>query len=135
LEEAAMSVTEADIKRMKTELRRDLDALERVEAMLQRHSSIGHSSNGHTNPSIGSAPPSVPNGSGRDLRGIVLKILNDARLSQKSLRPSEIARLAQNTDYPFKSHKNAMGSVTKVLTRLLRKQLVDKKGDGTYLGK
>ena len=119
-----MSVNEADIKRMKSELKKDLEALERVEAMLRKDAS----------PSIGNVPPSSNNGSGRDLRGLVLAILHEAKASRRNLRPSEIVQAAIAKGYPFKSDRHGMGSVTKVLTRLRLKNLVERTKDGTYTG-
>ncbi len=110
----------AEIRKLKTELRRDMEALERMEALV----TMRQSSNG--TPKQVTLP--LSDGSGKpSLRGTVMAVLERAT---KPLRPTEIVELVAERGYPFASPRKGMGSVTKVLFRQLGKS-VEKK-DGKY---
>jgi hypothetical protein len=112
----------ADVQKLKVELRRDLEALERVEKMIARRNST------IPKPSVTTAPPESADGK-PSLRGTVMAVLERAT---KPLRPTEIVELVAERGYPFTSKRKGMGSVTKVLFRQLGKS-VEKLKDGTYV--
>jgi hypothetical protein len=113
----------ADIRKLKTELRRDLEALERTEAIIIRTSN----NNGASKHATASAVETSDNKP--SLRGTIMAVLER---SVKGLRPTEIVQLVIDRGYPFPSPRKGMGSVTKVLFREQGKS-VEKLKDGTYV--
>jgi hypothetical protein len=111
----------ADIRKLKVELRRDLEALERLEAMITLRGSNAPKESARSLPENGDGKPS--------LRGTVMAVLERAT---KPLRPAEIVSLVSERGYPFPSPRKGMGSVTKVLFREQGKS-VEKQKDGTYV--
>jgi hypothetical protein len=110
----------AEIRKLKVELRRDLDALDRLEALV----AMRQKSNGSPQQVTVPLPDAKPS-----LRGTVMAVLER---SSKPLRPTEIVALVAERGYPFASTRKGMGSVTKVLFRQLGKS-VEKLKDGTYV--
>jgi hypothetical protein len=127
-EMTAVPVSEADIKRLKAEkkrqmeaIERDLEALERVEAML----------NGQSTPVTKTHVRAASDSSPRTrLRDLVLEIVWKA---PNPLFPQEIVKLAIEKGYPFASARNGLGSVTSVLSRKKGKG-VHKLPDGRWVG-
>ena len=122
-----MPVSEADIKRLKAEkkrqmeaIERDLEALDRVEAMLNGQPTVV--------PKAHRASDSSPR---TRLRDLVLGILWKA---DHPLFPQEIVKLAIEKGYEFKSARNGLGSVTSVLSRK-KGESVDKLPDGRWIAK
>jgi hypothetical protein len=113
----------ADIRKLKVELRRDLEALERLEAMI----TMRNSTNGA--PKQASLPLPENADSKPSLRGTITAVLERAT---KPLRPHEIVTLVIERGYPFPSPRKGMSSVTKVLFREQGKT-VEKMKDGTYV--
>jgi hypothetical protein len=117
-----VGVTAADIKRLKAEkqreldakqraveaLRHDLEALERIEAML----------NGQ--PLATPRRKVIESSSRTQLRDLVLGIL----AKSEPLLPREIVELAIKQGYKFATPRSALGSITSVLSR--------KKGKGVH---
>lgn len=137
---AATAVEIDSAQRIVEAKQKDIEALERIEAILRAEGRTTSKARAHGAPKtrakaadIGNAPPSNNNGSGRDLRGMVLAVLHEARVAGEYLRPREIVERCKAGGYPFVSDRNAMGSVTKVLTRLLRKSLIERTTEG-YTG-
>jgi hypothetical protein len=109
--ESAIRRLKAEKKRKMEELQRDLEAIDRVETMLNRNS-------------LPMRPRStrVDESSPRTrLRDLVLGIVGKA---DHPLFPQEIVKLAMEQGYPFKSDRNGLGSITSVLSR--------KKGKGVH---
>jgi hypothetical protein len=112
----------ADIRKLRGELRRDLDALDRLEALItMRQNPNGSPKQTLAIPDDAAHKPS--------LNDTVIDVL---RRAKKPLRPAEIVQLVADTGYPFGSLRKGMGSVTKVLVRQKGKT-VEKQSDGTYV--
>jgi hypothetical protein len=124
-----MTIDLAGIKRMKAELRRDLDALERVEALFARQPSDQDNSPHH--PAAPTLTSTAKLKSRAALRDVVTQILQQSR---KPLRPTEIVEIAAERGYPFASLRKGMGTVTSVLHRYKGKG-IQKLDDGTYIWK
>jgi hypothetical protein len=118
----AMPLELADIRKLKAELRRDLDALDRLETLItMRQNPNGSPKRTMAIPEDAAHKPS--------LNDTVIDVL---RQSKKPLRPSAIVQLVADRGYPFGSLRKGMGSVTKVLVRQKGKT-VEKQADGTYV--
>ena len=106
-------------------MRRDLEALERIEAMLLRQSSNGKPPK--------EAIPLTTEEAAVKLVGLTDVVIAVVRESKEPLRPKDIVEHVMARGYPFKSARQGMGSVTKVLVRQMDKKLT-RLANGTYVG-
>ena len=124
-----MALELAEIRNLRIELKRDLDALARVEALLLRQKTLPatpvYISKSSRTRSAGRTARSA-------LRDLVMQVLEQ---SKKPLRPTEIVNIAAAKGYPFASIRKGMGTVTSVLARHRGKGKIEKLPDGTYISK
>jgi hypothetical protein len=117
-----MTITEQDIRRLRREAERDLEALARVESMLARRN--GASPVEHADPD-------------KKVRGqlkqFVIVALKAAGIN--GLRPNEVLKSVKDKGYQFNSEDGAAASISTVLGRLLTKDKRVEKKDGKYLWK
>jgi hypothetical protein len=112
-----------DVRKMKAEARRDLEAIERVEAILLRQSPNGKPAQ---------ELPINPDDNASKLR-LTETVIAVVRESKEPLRPIEIVEHVIARGYPFSSPRQGLGSVTKVLVRQMGKTLT-RLANGTYVG-
>ena len=119
-----MSLELADIRKLKTELRRDLEALDRLETLI----TMRQSPNGSAKRVLAIPEDAIRK---RSLNDMVIAVIRE---SKKPLRASEIVETVADRGYPFGSLRKGMGSVTKVLVRQKGKT-IEKQGDRTWIAK
>lgn len=118
-----MAITEQDIKRLRREAERDLEALARVEAMLARRNGFA-------------VAPNVRNDEGKErgqLKQLAIEVLRTA--ASDGLRPGEVLKAVRERGYSFKSADGAAASISTVLTRLANKDRKVEKKNGKYFWK
>jgi hypothetical protein len=118
----------SDIKALKQELAKDLEAIERVEAMLKR------SSNGASAPTTSSTSERVSDalaassdrspGVNTGLQELVVQIVAQNR----GIRASEVKNKLMERGYKFRTPANAASSVFSALKRLVESGKVSKRG-------
>jgi hypothetical protein len=119
-----MSLELADIRKLKAELRRDLEALERIEALITTR----QNPNGSSKRTLAISEDVIGK---RSLNDMVITVIRE---SKKPLRASEIVGTVADRGYPFGSLRKGMGSVTKVLVRQKGKT-IEKQPDGTWVSR
>ena len=122
--EVGMSLELADIRKLRTELRRDLEALDRLEVLI----TMRQSPNGSSKRVLAISDDVIRKSSLNDL---VIAVIRESR---KPLRASEIVKTVADRGYPFVSLRKGMGSVTKVLVRQKGKT-IEKQADGSWAAK
>jgi hypothetical protein len=116
-----MSISLADLKRLKASLKRDLDAVEHVEALLAREDA----NSTHIPRTVRSrAAATKPSNAG--LTDAVVNILKHS-----PLRPSGLIKPLADKGYKFDSPKKALSSISTVLAPGGSKG-IEKLPDGTY---
>jgi hypothetical protein len=113
----------ADLRKLKAELRRDLDALDRLETLI----TMRQNPNGSPKKTL-----TIPEDAAAHKPSLNDTVIDVLKQSKKPLRPSAIVQLVADRGYPFGSLRKGMGSVTKVLVRQKGKT-VEKQADGTYV--
>ena len=111
-----MAIDELDIKRLREqaehelqETERNLDALKRVEAMLERQK------NGSSRSKPKPPREPVQRGVNTGLKARVGEILRES--GETGLRPKDIVAVVEQEGYPFSSHAVAASSVSSALAR------------------
>lgn len=115
-----MQLDIADIRKLKLELRRDLEAVERTEALVLARQRPN-----------GSAASVVPSTHDEEAKPSMLALIIEALRPDKRLRPKEIVA-AVGLVHPFESVRKGMSSITSVLTRQKGKT-IEKLSDGRYM--
>lgn len=116
-----MAVTQEDIRRLRRELERDLEAVNRVEALLARKNGVGPTT-----------ATTQARGARGELKRLTIEVLKAAGV--EGMRPVNLLKAVTERGYAFRSEKGAAGSVSTVLKRLVEKKKVEKK-DKMYIWK
>ena len=114
-----------DMIRLREELQKDLDAITRVEAMLNRDN--GKTNNGATS---SRAILGKPSGANTGLKQMVSSIVEDA--APHRFRTREVTDAVIKKGYTFRNPQAASASVSTALKRLKDAGLVEKRPDGRY---
>jgi hypothetical protein len=110
-----MTISSEEIKKLRRELERDLEALERVEKLLAKRSATMGQSLGVV---VGSESPRL-----------MTQTLDAIRLAGTSgLRANEVVEALIEKGYPFKDKKKGASSVSTTLKRLVKKKQIEKVG-------
>jgi hypothetical protein len=129
--------TREDIARMREELRKDLEALDRVERLFAERTG---SSNNHKStpglpapPSVGlPAPPELGTPAGAAAHGLKqLCILGLKMAGPMGAPPKDILAFCKSHGYSFTSDTNGSASITTALSRLIDDDKV-RREDGRY---
>ena len=129
-----MDINIRDIKQLREEAERDLDALRRVEAMLQRQR------NGHEPAkasgslfSQGKGMVSKQDGVNSGNMGVKIRVGEIVRESgDQGIRPRDVAEII-NGQFTFKSRVNAAACVSTALARFRKKGTIVKTDQGRYV--
>ena len=111
-----MAISEQDIRKLRRDLERDLEAVSRVEALLARRNGL--------------RTPDTPSTDTKE-RGRLKQLCIEVVKSSSGVRPKDIAKTVSDRGYKFKSEQGAAASTSTVLQRLLKAKQVEKK-NGLY---
>ena len=130
-------MNELDIKRLRQEAERDLDALKRVEAMLAREKTNGNKTAPVTAEDVESGaadtipPTKIAPKATAGLQATVVNIMKER--GPNGCRPRDVVAALRATGYPFKNAAVAASSVSTALKRLKERGDVEKKISGNYV--
>ena len=121
-----------DIKRLREEAERDLDALRRVEAMLRRQRN-GHGTSGEAVPGAIPAEAAKSGQAGEygnvGVKARVGEIIRNA--GNSGLRPKDVTDVIEK-EFRFPARANAAAAVSSALARFGEKGQVRKRENGRY---
>ena len=122
-----------DIRRLRQEVDRDLEALRRVEAMLQRQRN-GHDAAKASGPlfSDGKGTESKQDGVNSGNIGVKIRVGEIVReYGDQGIRPRDVAKIITD-EFTFKSMVSAVAAVSTALSRFRKQGNIIKKDQGRY---
>ena len=125
-----MDINIRDIKQLREEAERDLDALRRVEAMLQRQRNGHESAKASGSMSSGGQDQASINSGNTGVKIRVGEIVREA--GDQGIRPRDVSEII-NGEFTFKSSVSAAACVSTALSRFKKKGTIIKTDQGRYV--